>query len=52
MKSPFINSFALERSFPAAKSKFVPKGILIGFEITEKKVYKQTNRPTHIFVFI
>ena len=31
------------RTFPWAKSNFVPKGIPIGVETNEKKVYKQTN---------
>ena len=38
------------------KGNFVPKGIPIGFEMAEKKVYTQTHKHTHrqtdIFVFI
>ena len=41
---PIKNIFAYKK-FPRAKSNLVQKGIPIGFEIAEKKVYKQTDCP-------
>ena len=35
------------RTFPGAKSYFVPKGIPMGFEMAEKKLNKQTNKQTN-----
>ena len=39
------------RNFAETKNNFVPKGILIGFKMAKKKVYKQTkNRHFHIYM--
>ena len=35
-------------TFPGAKSSGVSKGITIGFEMAEKKVYKHANKKTDI----
>ena len=45
-KKNFLKYYCF-RTFPGAKSNFVPKGNPIGFEMAEKKANRQTN----IFVF-
>ena len=53
MKPP-IKNYVRFRTFPVAKSNFLQKGIPIGFEMAEKKVYKQTHAHTqrHFRIYI
>ena len=39
------------RKFTGSKSNFVAKSTLIGFEMTEKNVYKQTDRQTLSYLY-
>ena len=42
MKPPIKTIFSLEHS--KVKINFVPNGIQLGFEMAEKKMYKQTDK--------
>ena len=39
------------RTFPGPKRNFVPKGIQIGFEMADKKVYTQTHTKTFSYLY-
>jgi len=46
----FYQKYVCVRTFTGPKSKSVPNRNPIGFEISEKKVYKQTNK--HFCIYI
>ena len=48
---PPIKIFCV-RIFSGAKSNFEPKGPPMGFEMAEKKVYKQSNKHTFSYLYV